>query len=157
MGSGCCSVDRVVASYTIGLQFESSHQQNVILNILLLSTVEKTKIKKKEAVNGTFKKRYNKVSVHWKDFKTNIGNPFRLWALSKLLLSLQRSRPTTTTTSKCEKSLFCFQGIPNVLKHPFSHLPSCRPLSSKAASTWAATRMRKRPDSWSASICIERQ
>ena len=64
MGSGCCSVDRVVASYTIGLQFESSHQQNVILNILLLSTVEKTKIKKKEAVNNTFKKRYNKVSVH---------------------------------------------------------------------------------------------
>ena len=44
-GSGCESVDRVVASYTKSPWFESSHQQKNILNMYFL---EKTKIKKKK-------------------------------------------------------------------------------------------------------------
>ena len=47
--SGCGSVGRAVASDTRGPQFESSLRQTFIyiLNICLLSTIEKTKIKKK--------------------------------------------------------------------------------------------------------------
>ena len=48
-GSGCGTVGSVVASNSRGLRFESSHQQYFIMNIF---TVEKTKIKKKEAGNG---------------------------------------------------------------------------------------------------------
>ena len=53
MGSGCGSVGRVVASNTRGPRIEYSHRQNFIMNMF---TVEKTKIKKKEAGNGPFKK-----------------------------------------------------------------------------------------------------
>ena len=56
MGSGCCWVGRVVASYTRGPWFESNHQRNLWWTHQLLN-VEETKIKKNEAVNGPFKKR----------------------------------------------------------------------------------------------------
>ena len=44
--SGCGLVGRVVASYTRGQWFESSHQQNFEINIFTV-TVEKTKMRKK--------------------------------------------------------------------------------------------------------------
>ena len=47
MGSGCGSVGRAVASDARGLWFESSQLQICIQNMLLLLTVETTKIKKK--------------------------------------------------------------------------------------------------------------
>ena len=52
----CGSVGRAVASYTRGLQFESSHRQKIIiLNICLLSTVYwKDENIEKEAGNGPF-------------------------------------------------------------------------------------------------------
>ena len=54
----CGSVGRVVASDTWGLQFESSHRQN-LLNICLLSAVLKDeKMEEKEAGNGPLKKSY---------------------------------------------------------------------------------------------------
>ena len=53
----CGSVGRVVASDTRGLQFKSSHWQN-LLNICLLSTVLKDeKMEEKEAGNGPLKNR----------------------------------------------------------------------------------------------------
>ena len=53
VGSGCGAVGRAVASKTRGPGFESSHWQ-LLLNIYLLLTVEKTKNKEKEAENGPF-------------------------------------------------------------------------------------------------------
>ena len=50
-GSG--SVGRAVTSDSRGLPFESSHWQNLIMNVL---TVEMTKINEKEAGYGPFKK-----------------------------------------------------------------------------------------------------
>ena len=59
LGSGCGSVGRAVASNTRSPWFESSHQQIFIQNSCLpivVNYIEKTQIKKKEAVNGLFKK-----------------------------------------------------------------------------------------------------
>ena len=53
-GSGCGSVGRAVASDTRDLRFETSHWQDFIMNIFTV-TVEKTKIKKKEAGNSPIK------------------------------------------------------------------------------------------------------
>ena len=55
MGSCCGTVGRAVASDTRGPRFESSHRQNFI-NVFTINCIEKTKIKKKETVNGPFKK-----------------------------------------------------------------------------------------------------
>ena len=46
-GSGCGSIGRVTVSNTTDLDFESSHWRYFIVNINLLLTVEKMKIKKK--------------------------------------------------------------------------------------------------------------
>ena len=54
-GGGCGTVGRVVVSDIKGPLFESNLWYNFIMNILLF-TVEKTKIKKKEAGNGQFEK-----------------------------------------------------------------------------------------------------
>ena len=48
-GSGCSSVGRVVASYTRGPRFESSHWQTFDKHLL---TVLKIRIERKEAGNG---------------------------------------------------------------------------------------------------------
>ena len=50
-GSGCESVDRVVASYTKSPWFESSHQQKNILNMYFCREDEN---KEKETGNGPF-------------------------------------------------------------------------------------------------------
>ena len=55
MGSGYGSVGRAVASYSRGPQFESSHQQNFILNIYC-QLYRKDENKEKEAGKGRFKK-----------------------------------------------------------------------------------------------------
>ena len=55
-GSGCGSVSRAVASDSRGPRFESRHRQKFKLNIFTVSCVERTKIKKKEAGKGPFKK-----------------------------------------------------------------------------------------------------
>ena len=54
MGSRCGSVGRVVASITIDLQFESSHQQYFIFDIITLSS-RKDENEEKETLNGSFK------------------------------------------------------------------------------------------------------
>ena len=54
MGSGCGSVGRGAASDTRGPRIESSHRQTFISNICFLSTVWKTKIKKKRAAMAHF-------------------------------------------------------------------------------------------------------
>ena len=58
LGSGCDSVGRANASDTRGMQFDSSNRQQQLYITLILPTVifEKTKLKKKEAGNGPFKK-----------------------------------------------------------------------------------------------------
>ena len=48
LGSGCGSVGRAVASYVRGPQFESSHWQNFILNMGLVLSLVKTKVKKEK-------------------------------------------------------------------------------------------------------------
>ena len=53
-GSDCGSVGRVVVSDTRYPRFESSHWQNCI-NLFTVNFIEKTKINKKEARNGTLK------------------------------------------------------------------------------------------------------
>ena len=55
MGSGCDSVGRAVASDSRGPRFESSHQQEFILNIYCQLYWKDEN--KKEAENGPFKKR----------------------------------------------------------------------------------------------------
>ena len=50
------SVGRAVASDTRDPQFESRHRQTFIEHLFNVNCVEKTKIKKKEAGNGHFKK-----------------------------------------------------------------------------------------------------
>ena len=53
LGSACGSVGRAFTPETRCLQFESSHWHNYIINkMLILLTVEKTKIGKNEARNG---------------------------------------------------------------------------------------------------------
>ena len=52
----CGSVGRAVASDTRGPRFKFSHRQKFIEHLFTVSCVEKTKIKKKEAGNGIFKK-----------------------------------------------------------------------------------------------------
>ena len=47
LGSGCGSVGRAVIINSKGPRFESSHQQKILLNIILSNYLEKTKIKKK--------------------------------------------------------------------------------------------------------------
>ena len=59
--SGCGSVGGAVACDTRGPLFESNPRQKIIMNL----TVEKTKIKKKEAENGPF---FKKKDAH--DFYT---------------------------------------------------------------------------------------
>ena len=54
MGSRCGSVVRVVASITIDLQFESSHQQYFIFDIITLRS-RKDENEEKETLNGSFK------------------------------------------------------------------------------------------------------
>ena len=46
-GSGCASVDRALASDTIGPRFESSHWQTLNYTLNAVNCIEKTKIKKK--------------------------------------------------------------------------------------------------------------
>ena len=58
-GSGCSSVGRAVASDIRGPRFESSHRQKFIyiehlFIVYCQLCIEKTKIKKKEAVDGPF-------------------------------------------------------------------------------------------------------
>ena len=55
-GSGCGSVGRGVASKSKGMQFESSHQQKIILNIYC-QLYRKDENREKEAGNGPFLKR----------------------------------------------------------------------------------------------------
>ena len=57
MGSGCGKVERAVASKTRGPKFESSHQQLLLNNYLLLTVCSKDENKEKEAENGPFFKR----------------------------------------------------------------------------------------------------
>ena len=54
LGSGCGSVDRVVASNKRGLRFESSHWHKIILNIFTVNCIEKTQLKAKDARNCPF-------------------------------------------------------------------------------------------------------
>ena len=54
LGSDC--VGRAVASDSRDPRFESRHQQTFIEHLFTVNCVEKTKIKKKEAVNDPFKK-----------------------------------------------------------------------------------------------------
>ena len=61
MGSGCDSVGRAVASDTGGPRLETSHRQNFII---IIFSVEKTKIKKKDTGNGAFLKQFNQVNDH---------------------------------------------------------------------------------------------
>ena len=52
MGSGCDSVDIVVASDARGPRFETSLRQLLLINYFLLIVCRKDKSKEKEAVNG---------------------------------------------------------------------------------------------------------
>ena len=61
-GSGCGSVVRVVAYYTRGPQFESSHRLNFI-HIFIINCTEKTKINKKRPTMAHFLKNWNLVSL----------------------------------------------------------------------------------------------
>ena len=63
MGSGCGSVGRVVASNSRGPQFESSHWQHFILNIIV-NCIEKTKIKKQRPGMAHFFKKRVEDEVH---------------------------------------------------------------------------------------------
>ena len=59
-GSGCVAqlVERSLPiPDTRGPRFESSHRQKFIEHLFTVSCIEKTKIKKKEAVNGPFLKK----------------------------------------------------------------------------------------------------
>ena len=47
IGCGCGSVGRAVASNTRGLQFKSSHRQNLYCTLLTVNCIEKTKNKEK--------------------------------------------------------------------------------------------------------------
>ena len=55
LSSGCCSVGRAVATETRGPRFKSSHLQNLYWNLFTIDCIEKTKIKKIEAGNGSLK------------------------------------------------------------------------------------------------------
>ena len=57
-GSGCGSVGRTIACNTRGPRFESSHRQLLQRTFVYCQLYWKTKIKKKEARNGPFKKQY---------------------------------------------------------------------------------------------------
>ena len=51
LGSGCGSVGRAVAFGTRGPWFDSSHQQNFIEHLFIISCIEKTNINKKRPGN----------------------------------------------------------------------------------------------------------
>ena len=57
MGSDCGSVGRAVAFDTRGLRFDSSHRQNFIEHLFIISCIEKTKINKKRPGMAHFLKR----------------------------------------------------------------------------------------------------
>ena len=61
-GSGCGSVGRGVASKSKGMQFESSHQQKIILNIYC-QLYRKDENREKEAGNGPFLKRKKEMKM----------------------------------------------------------------------------------------------
>ena len=70
-GSGCGSGGRAVASDTRGLQFKSSHWQNLIQNVYFLLTVEKTKRKKKRLAMA-----HIEPTLDCKDLKVSLSYPF---------------------------------------------------------------------------------
>ena len=57
IGQWCGTVDSVVAYGNKGARFESSHQQLLLNNYLLLTVCSKDENKEKEAENGPFFKR----------------------------------------------------------------------------------------------------